>query len=111
MTNTVIQIIKSKFEREFNTKETLQVLSINKSIFWSWGVSKILNFEHKALILKVSARRFKSYVVITLAWNDTYTVTLVNTQGKVIKEFKEIYFDMLVETIDEEIEKVPIYSF
>jgi hypothetical protein len=111
MTKTVIEFIKSKFEREFNTLETLAVLTHNQPIYFSWGVSNRVNFNNKALVLKSNARRHKGYIVITLAWNDTYSVYLVSTHGTLKKEFKEVYFDTLVETIDNEIEKVPEYSF
>ena len=34
-------------QREFSTKETLQVLQQNKQIYWSWGVEKLVNYYDK----------------------------------------------------------------
>lgn len=110
MTTKTLLLIKSKFEREFNQQETLSVLRHNFNIFASWGVSKLATFEGKALILKVNAHRHKAYVVITLAWNDTYSVYLINANGTIKKEFTEVYFDVLTETIDNEIERIPEYK-
>ena len=110
MTQEFVKSVASKYEREFNPLETMQVLRHDIMVYFSWGVSKLTNFENKALVLKVNARRHKAYVVITLAWNDTYSVYLFQTNGKIKKEFKEVYFDQLVEVIDNEIERIPEYK-
>ncbi len=110
MTSKTLALIKSKLEREFNPQETLSVLRHNFSIFASWGVSKLANLDNKALILKVNAHRHKAYVVITLAWDDTYSVYLINANGTIKKGFTEVYFDVLTETIDDEIERIPEYN-
>jgi hypothetical protein len=110
MTQEFVKTVASKYEREFDLIETMKVLKHKIFIYFSWGVSKVANFEHKAMVLKVNARRHKAYVVITLAWNDTYSVYLLKTNGEVKKEFKEVYFDQLVEIIDNEIERIPEYK-
>ena len=109
--------IQPLLERDFNYHETLQVLKNNIKIFWSWGVSKIqLVGESKedkdyvtGLLLKVSAHRCKGYVLITLAWDDTYTVNIINNRGVISDTYKDVYFDMLVDVIDERIEKIDEY--
>jgi hypothetical protein len=110
MTKEFVQSVVSKYEREFNLLETMKVLKANIFTYFSWGVSKVANFENKAMILKVNAHRHKAYVVITLAWDDTYSVYLMKTNGEVKKEFKDVYFDQLVEIIDNEIERIPEYK-
>ena len=37
------ELYDSLTEREFNLKETLSVLQHNKSIYFSWGVEKLVN--------------------------------------------------------------------
>ena len=109
MNGKVYDLIKSKLQREFDYKETMQVLRHNLMMYFSWGVSSLGHVESKALVFKVNGHHHKGYVVITLAWNDTYSVYLVSTHGNLVKEFQEVYFDCLAELIDENIEKIPEY--
>ena len=110
MNGKTFDLIKSKLEREFDFKETMQVLTHNLPIYMSWGVSSRGQMDSKALILKVNGHHHKGYVVITLAWNDTYSVYLVSTHGNLVKEFQEVYFDCLTELIDNHIERIPEYK-
>jgi hypothetical protein len=91
--------------------ETMQVLSYNKSIYWSWGVSKRTNLNDKGLLLKVSGNHHKGSVLITLGWDDTYCVYIISNSGKILNEYKEVYFDVLTELIDNRIEKIKEYSY
>jgi len=104
------ELLKSVAEREFNLSETLRVLRVNPSIYMSWGVSSLKNFEDKVLILKVNGHHHKGLVLISLAWNDTYTVNIVSTQNNIKKTYKEVFFDVLTEIIDEHIEKIEEYK-
>ena len=110
MTAAVLKVIESLIKRDFNPKETMQILTNNQPIWWSWGATKRVNFNNKALVIKVNAHRHKGYLVIALDWMDTYEVSLVLTSGKLVKTLENIYFDELVSRIDEEIEKIPEYS-
>ena len=105
-----LELVKSLGEREFNMQDTLRVLKMDINVYFSWGVSSLTNFENKVLILKVNGHHHKGLVLISLAWNDTYTVTIASTQNNVKKTYKEVYFDMLVDTIDKHIERIPEYS-
>ena len=100
-----------KLEMEFDMKETLNVLRAVPSIYWSWGVSKIANLMGKGLILKVNGNHHKGYVMITLSYDDTYSVYIVNRLGRILNEYKMIYFDQLTEIIDNRIEKISEYIF
>jgi hypothetical protein len=110
MTESRLELINSIGEREFNMQETLQLLKFNTPIFWSWGVSLVKNYKNTVMALKVSAMHHKGYVYISLAYNDTYTVTIANNRDRVLKTYKEVYFYKLVETIDKHIERVEAYQ-
>jgi hypothetical protein len=103
--------IKKLVKRNFNPYETMGVLKHSSTIvkFLCWGATGFVNFEDHALVFKVRAHRHKGYVCITLDWNDTYIVTLLSTHGNVVKTLTEVYFDELVERIDDTIEKIPAY--
>jgi len=108
---TFWQNIENVLEREFNPNETLQWLKQNQSIYWSWGVSKLFQYKNKSLFLKVNGFEFKGWVLITLGWNDTYTVRFLNGQYREISKTTDVYVDMLRDFIDEKIEKQKSYSF
>ena len=95
-----IPLLKDKF----NVNETLQLISHNKAIFWSWGSSSFTNVANKGLLFMVNGRFFKGKVLIVLDFNDTYTVHLIHKNGNVLETFEMVYFDELVTKIDERIE-------
>ena len=103
--------VKKLVKRDFNPNETVAVLRHPSTLmtFWSWGVPKFTNFEDKALVFKVNGHLHKGYVCITLNWDDTYIVTLLLTHGNIVKTLENVYFDDLVEKIDEVVEKIPEY--
>ena len=111
MTSKLLSIIKPLLESEFNVAETMLVLKSNVGIFWSWGGCNFTNLWNKGLIFKVNGHHHKGYVVVSLGWNDTYTVHIVSTHGTILNEYKEVYFDMLVEIIDNRIEKIKDYQY
>ena len=101
--------VSGKFEREFNVSDTMKVLTHDMMTYFSWGVSKKYNVGNKGLLLKVSGHHHKGFVLITLAWNDTYSVYIVSNKGEIKQEFKEVYFEDLVEIIDNRIERINEY--
>ena len=103
--------INNAKKREFNVKETLLLLNSGKMVYWSWGVSKAYNVDNKALVLKVNGHHHKGYVVITLDYDDTYCVDIVSTRGNVKTTFTDIYFEDLVNVIDNRIERIAEYHF
>lgn len=111
MTNKrITEVCFPLLEREFDLRETVILLSSSKSIFWSWGVSKRLNINDKGLLLEVNGHHHKGSVLITLGWNDTYCVYIINNRGRILDEYKEVYFDVLTEVIDNRIERIKEYS-
>jgi hypothetical protein len=99
-------VVEPKFQREFNLSETYQVLTHNKVVWWSWGVnpSTIKNLDGKCMIFKPNGRYFKGFVCITLGWEDLYQVHFVSNDYKLKKSIEGLYFDMLVDAIDAEVE-------
>lgn len=106
----LVEFLDSIIERKFEPSETLKVLTLNQPIYFSWGVSKKVNYDNGALMLQVNGHHHKGKVFITLAWDDTYTVYITTNRYNVKKKFEGIYFDMLVDTIDREIERIDSYK-
>lgn len=98
-------------QRDFNVAETIDLLMrFNPTVFYSWGVERITNFKDKGLLLKVNAHHHKETVYIILAWNDTYSFYLLDSEDKVIKESHIVYFDELQYKIDQVIEYIDEYK-
>ena len=132
---TLFEQTSKSNKMDFNVNETINLLyyGINKNITMSWGVSYFVaideksylkfstpfripqlhekNAYQKGLALKVHAHRHKGYVLITLNGGDYYDVDLISTRGNIKKQFTDLCFDELVETIDKEIEYVDTYKY
>lgn len=112
MTKNVIEKCKEltkKGKREFDVKQVLSLFNHHGFKFWSWGSSKFTNLEDKGLLFKVNGHHHKGYVFITLDFSDTFDVYIISTHGNVLNEYNLIYVDMLFDTIDTRIEKIPEY--
>jgi len=105
-----ISKIEELLKMEFNVNETLLLLKSSGSVYWSWGVNKLTNVFGKGLMFKVNGHHHKGYVLITLDWTDTYNVHLMSTHGNVVKSFDMVYFDDLVEIIDNNVERIKAYK-
>lgn len=110
MTKEFEKTMLSLLEAEFDVKETYQVISHNKMMFWSWGAASFRNINNRGLLFKVSGHHHKGYVLITLCGNDTYSVHIVSTHGNLKESFREVYFEDLQDTIDARIERIAAYS-
>lgn len=97
------------FQMDFDAKETIELIYINPVIPWSWGTEAI-HASEQALLLHVQAHRHTGFILIALAWDDTYTVHLVSEDGEIIETMSEIYFDDLVAEIDKRIEWIEDYK-
>lgn len=98
-------------QREFNPNDTLQWLSANRIILASWGFEKPLAIKNSGLIFKVNGHHHKGWVLITLAWNDTYTVRFLNIAFEEVKpKLTEVYCDELQARIDEVVERIDAYE-
>jgi hypothetical protein len=79
---------------------------------WRWGVSNLVGCgKERFLRFNVSGMKFKGFVKITLNFMDTYDIQFIKKSGEVEKEVSGVYFDEMVEVIDEYVEKVKEYKF
>lgn len=104
------ELYEALVEREFNPAETLKVIQHNKTVYWSWGIEKLVNYFDKGLILFVNGHHHIGVLLITLAWNDTYSFHLINENGTIKESIHELYFDELQERIDKKIEYINEYK-
>lgn len=90
----------------FDYKETMQWLTINKPIAMSWGISDLTPIGRKGLLFFVNGYIHKGWILITLEGDDTYTVRLLEIGSfNLIKETKMVYCDVLQTVIDKDVEK------
>ncbi len=106
----ILSHLSTLAEREFNIKEAFEVLTHNRTIYWSWGVSKQCGVENKCLLLRVNGHHHKGWVGITLDWTDTFNVYIIRINGDIIETIEGVYVFDLVKIIDERIEKIPAYK-
>ena len=104
------EVLKSVGERDFNPQETMQWLKINPLWLMTWGARNFTRFEDKALFFNVSGHLHKGIVLITLAWDDTYTVRLLSSQWNEKAKFENVYCDELASLIDEKVERISLYE-
>ena len=93
-------------------------------VFWSWGPSAFRAVKENqiqgineaylgGLLFYVRGMKHKGHVFVSLALNDTYTVSIGNVvkgQMKLKKQVNDVYFDELGEIIDGLIEKQDAYA-
>ena len=95
----------------FNVSETMGQLKAGGVVMMmSWGCRGFTNFGNKGLLFRVSGFKHKGYVLITLAFDDTYTIHLLTIQCEVVKTIENVYCDELTRRIDSEVEKVDNYE-
>lgn len=99
----------AKTVRTQDCNETLQVVSHNKIVFYSWGATAFKNYQNKILRFKVNGHHHKGHVYIVVNGSDLYDVYLTTTRGNIVKEMKDIYFDELQTRIDNAIERIEEY--
>ena len=112
-----IELLSTVGERPFNHLETMKVLKHNymaRMASWgarAFGVTGMDEYnEVKTLFFTVSGHHHKGHVVITLGWNDTYTVRIVKTNWTLVDTYTDVYFDELVELIDKRVERIEAYK-
>jgi hypothetical protein len=111
MTQKMKSVFFSLCKREFNVSELLTNIRSVGPICWSWGMSEFGNIGDKGLVFRVNGHHHKGWVSINLDWLDTFDVHLIGTDGTIKKTFEGVYIDMLIDTIDNSVEKIPDYQF
>ena len=88
-------------QREFNPKETMQWLTRDKIVTMSWGFHKAKNLMNQGLMFTVNGAIHSGHVLVTLAYNDTYTISLFNkAYNQVGESVKDVYCDELQNIVD-----------
>jgi hypothetical protein len=89
-----------------------QLTTLGGTIVWCWGAHAYKSFSDKyftdishlgGLLFKLNGHIHKGHVMIRLAPNDTYTIsigTFRNNQFTSKKDVTDVYFDQMVEIID-----------
>lgn len=70
---------------------------------WTIASKNVLKF-------RVSAHRHKGYIYVRVNGADLFDIFLVSTTGKIKKVFTDIYVEDFIDTIDNEIERIPEYQ-
>jgi len=87
-----------------------QILKSQLNIVWSWGFSNPRIFPN-GLQFKVQGFIHNGYVKVLYRENsDLFDIFLLNYQMRIIKRIDGVYFDQLIDIIDEEVEKVDDYE-
>jgi len=111
MTYENAQKLKALYLDSLNPTETMSQLKAGGvTKLMSWGARNYTNFDNKGLLFRVSGYKHKGYVLITLAFDDTYTVHLLKLNCDVVKTMEMVYCDELTDKIDEAVEKVADYE-
>lgn len=94
-------------------------------VIWSWGArnwqavgeNQIEGLGHDylgALKFNVSGHHHKGHVIISLALNDTYTVSIGYVRKgemKPKKQLEGLHFDQIGDVVDEMVEKIEAYEY
>ena len=90
--------------REVDADYIVKIIHSNVPMFWSWGVSKLLDLNGKGLRLTVSGRKHKGHVYVVLNGMDLFDIYYTSNRGTIKNLDTNIYFDQLSEVIDNRIE-------
>jgi hypothetical protein len=109
MSNKINTSELSKSMRQQDVNETLRLLRTGGLKFFSWGGQAWMNLYNKFLRFKVNGHHHKGHVYISVNGSDLYNIYLTSTRGTVKEVIEDIYFEDLVDVIDNKIERVDEY--
>ena len=111
--NEVINLEKASC-RNFDANELMQLLkSKGFAVFASWGASQFtVNDKNDTTMfkMKVNGNHHKGYVYIFLSFLDLFNVYLTKFDDTIVNKIDGLYFDQLVNWIDEKIEWIDAYK-
>lgn len=85
-------------------KYIVSIFKTQPNIIMSWGYHNAIAIENGIMFL-VNGFIFKGWVKVLYEEGlDTFTVSLINRKGTVVKTIEDVYFDNLVSTIDYNVE-------
>ena len=85
-------------------KYIISIFKTQPNIVMSWGYHNATAIENGIMFL-VSGFIFKGWVKVLYEEGlDTFTVSLINRRGTIVKTIEDVYFDNLVSVIDYNVE-------
>lgn len=107
--------IKKASCREIYIPDLISILKQDISKFWSWGSHNYIVDKKKnpqMFRFTVSGHHHKGHVYIFLNGMDLFDVYLTTSKGTIKNRTEEmgLYFDQLVDWIDEKVERIPEYE-
>lgn len=99
--------------RQFDVTELMSLLKYDIMKFWSWGSHSFTIDDKrntKMFRMTVNGHHHKGHVYIFLNGLDLFDVYLTTSHGTIKDIISGLYFDMLVDSIDTRIEKIPEYN-
>lgn len=91
-------------------KYIMSILRSQLMVVFSWGFNNPVAIENG---LQFNVEGYKHTGKVRVKYNegiDLFEVILLNGDGSVKEQANEVYFDALVETIDDMVEMVPDYK-
>ena len=87
----------------------MTILQTQLMVVWSWGFHKPIALEN-GLRFNVQGFRFRGIVeVVYNEGRDLFDVSFIKA-NKVVKSIDGVFFDMLIDTIDDFVERTPDYD-
>jgi hypothetical protein len=88
-----------------------QLMTLGRIKVWSWGAHAWAGGDD-FLRFRVQGLKFRGIVKITLDPSDTYVIEFFKLKAtEPIKRYEMVYFDDMVDLIDEYVEKIDAYKF
>lgn len=106
-TTKIQEFIEEKGQRDFDPAITKQQLMTERTVVWSWGAKNWAGINSKCLIFQVNGKLHEGLVVITLGWEDLYSIHLFDKNEDLIGIGKTgIYAEDLVWVVDRMVETI-----
>lgn len=87
----------------------MSILKTKLMVIWSWGFNTPMTIPN-GLRFKVQGFKFRGVVeVVYTEGKDLFEVSFIK-HGKVVEAITDVYFDMLVDMIDNKVEKTADYK-
>lgn len=90
-------------------KYILSIFKTQLMVVYSWGFHKPMALENG---LRFNVQGFKFRGVVSIVYNegsDLFDLSFIK-RNKVVKSIDGVFFDMLINTIDDFVERTPDYS-
>jgi hypothetical protein len=88
------------------------IITSRKMVMWSWGFHNPVALPNdEGLIFRVNGFKHQGFVkVIYNEGKDLFMVILLDNQNNESQRLEDVYFDMLVDVIDEAVERTTDYD-